>query len=334
MLGLLRKLSGGGDIGLVLSGGGAKGAYQAGVWKALCESGVAERVKAISGTSIGAINAAAFAAVRDPARIEEFWLKRVHGAVVSRPGGLFSEKTLKRWLNGALDGFASGRGFPFPGVLDRAGLERSLRDLLPDAWPPNGPAVYATTLESSGGPWPAGELRKRVFRVDAESDPVRRREILLASAAIPFGLDPVEMDGASFVDGGWDAMGGDNVPAEPILENHAGIRTLVVVHLNAVSLEDAPWRRPTRRPALLGGVRYIEIRPSEPLPSPFDEAAKSMEHFVTDGLAEKAAPFARFLRKAGGVLAFDRDSAARSIALGHADAIKALGRFPTCQAPT
>ena len=38
------------DFGLVLSGGGAKGAYQAGVWKALVEMGIDERVTAISGT--------------------------------------------------------------------------------------------------------------------------------------------------------------------------------------------------------------------------------------------------------------------------------------------
>ena len=323
MLGLTRSLFGGCDIGLVLSGGGAKGAYQAGVWKALYELGLADRIRAISGTSIGAINAAAFAAVRDPARIEDFWLERVRGTVSYKPGGLFSEKALKSWLGGVADGLANGRGFPFPGILDRTGLERALRDLLPDAWPADGPAVYATTLESEG-PWPAGNLRRRVFRINGEPSPLRRREILLASAAIPFGLDPVEMDGTSFVDGGWDTMGGDNVPAGPILENHPDIRTLIVVHLNAAAIEDTPWRRPTRRPALLGGVRYIELRPSEPLPGPFDEAAKSMEHFVTDGLAEKAAPLARLLRKAGGVFAFDSESAAHSIALGHADAIKAL----------
>lgn len=42
-------------IGLCLSGGGAKGAYQAGVVKALCESGI-DKFDVISGTSIGAIN--------------------------------------------------------------------------------------------------------------------------------------------------------------------------------------------------------------------------------------------------------------------------------------
>lgn len=34
-----------GAIGLVLSGGGAKGAFQAGVWMAMCELGLADRVR-------------------------------------------------------------------------------------------------------------------------------------------------------------------------------------------------------------------------------------------------------------------------------------------------
>lgn len=44
------------EYGLVLAGGGTKGAYEVGVWKALKELKI--NVKAISGTSIGAINAA------------------------------------------------------------------------------------------------------------------------------------------------------------------------------------------------------------------------------------------------------------------------------------
>lgn len=46
------------EYGLVLAGGGTKGAYQVGVWKALCELGI--KVKAITGASIGALNGALF----------------------------------------------------------------------------------------------------------------------------------------------------------------------------------------------------------------------------------------------------------------------------------
>ena len=42
--------------GLILAGGGAKGAYQIGAWKALIELGI--QIEAIAGTSIGAINGA------------------------------------------------------------------------------------------------------------------------------------------------------------------------------------------------------------------------------------------------------------------------------------
>ncbi len=42
--------------GLILAGGGAKGAYQIGAWKALMQLGI--KIEAIAGTSIGAINGA------------------------------------------------------------------------------------------------------------------------------------------------------------------------------------------------------------------------------------------------------------------------------------
>lgn len=48
-------------VGLVLSGGGGKGAYELGVWKALVEMKLDKYIEVISGTSIGAFNAALFA---------------------------------------------------------------------------------------------------------------------------------------------------------------------------------------------------------------------------------------------------------------------------------
>ena len=48
------------DFALVLAGGGAKGAYQIGVWKALIDLGIDKRVAIVSGTSVGALNGALF----------------------------------------------------------------------------------------------------------------------------------------------------------------------------------------------------------------------------------------------------------------------------------
>ena len=44
------------EYGVVLEGGGAKGAYQIGAWKAFREAGL--KIRGISGTSVGALNGA------------------------------------------------------------------------------------------------------------------------------------------------------------------------------------------------------------------------------------------------------------------------------------
>jgi len=62
------------SIGMVLSGGGARGVFQVGVYeKLLADPRFAEGPAAISGTSAGAINAALIAAGRSPKEMLEFW---------------------------------------------------------------------------------------------------------------------------------------------------------------------------------------------------------------------------------------------------------------------
>ena len=61
---------------LVLAGGGGKGAYQVGVWNALAEYGIAQRISAISGTSVGGLNAALFAS-SDIDKINKIWTDSV-----------------------------------------------------------------------------------------------------------------------------------------------------------------------------------------------------------------------------------------------------------------
>ena len=59
-------------IGLVLAGGGGKGAYQVGVLKVLQEQGLLEDVTAISGASIGAVNAMLYS-MNDMERMYQAW---------------------------------------------------------------------------------------------------------------------------------------------------------------------------------------------------------------------------------------------------------------------
>lgn len=59
-------------IGLCLSGGGAKGSYQAGVIKALCDRGI-NKFDSIAGTSIGAINGY-YLFTDNVENLEEMWI--------------------------------------------------------------------------------------------------------------------------------------------------------------------------------------------------------------------------------------------------------------------
>ena len=59
-------------VGLVFGGGGGKGAYQIGVWRALREACIDSKIDAIAGTSIGALNGALFC-MGDLAKAEKVW---------------------------------------------------------------------------------------------------------------------------------------------------------------------------------------------------------------------------------------------------------------------
>ena len=58
------------EYGLVLDGGGARGAYQIGAWKALREAGV--KIEAVAGTSVGALNGALIR-MGDDYKAEKIW---------------------------------------------------------------------------------------------------------------------------------------------------------------------------------------------------------------------------------------------------------------------
>ena len=59
-------------IGLVFAGGGGKGAYQIGVWRAVRELQLEQHIAVVAGTSVGALNAALFLK-GDLAFAEQLW---------------------------------------------------------------------------------------------------------------------------------------------------------------------------------------------------------------------------------------------------------------------
>ena len=95
---------------IALEGGGAKGGYEIGVWRALEEAGV--RYNAVSGTSVGALNGALMA-MRDLPRAEAAWNDMRLSKVVELDEE--QEENLSRAFGGEIE-------------LDAA------RELIPEAW--------------------------------------------------------------------------------------------------------------------------------------------------------------------------------------------------------
>ncbi len=86
-----------GKKALVLSGGGARGAYQAGVVKYLEE--IQWKPDIICGTSVGAINASAIGSGMDSKKLIELWLnldkkKIMRYSIWNTIKGLFSKSSI------------------------------------------------------------------------------------------------------------------------------------------------------------------------------------------------------------------------------------------------
>ncbi|HVQ09793.1 MAG TPA: patatin-like phospholipase family protein [Allosphingosinicella sp.] len=216
------------QVALVLQGGGALGAYQAGIVEGL----EARRIEIdwVAGISIGAVNAAIVAGnppERRVARLRGFW-EEMTAALPALPfagGGQWRE-----WMHMASAGFVAAQGVPgffaprlLPPALapaksqsalsfyDSAPLAATLDkfvdwDLLNDG--PVRLSVGAVEVES-------GNLHYFDTR-GARGDRIDARHIM-ASGALPPGLPPVEIDGAFWWDGGIVS----NTPLAYVLDNQS-----------------------------------------------------------------------------------------------------------------
>ena len=80
------------EYGLVLDGGGARGAYQIGAWKALREAGV--KIEAVAGTSVGALNGALIC-MGDLEKAEKIWREMTFSTVMD-----VDDEEMEGWFSG------------------------------------------------------------------------------------------------------------------------------------------------------------------------------------------------------------------------------------------
>lgn len=231
-----RSQSSGEERILVLQGGGALGAYQAGVYEALSEEGY--EPEWLAGISIGAINAALIAGNPPERRVErlrEFWRTVTSGPA---PQLLFPTGPLRAHVNATSAAFAALFGAP--------GLYTPR--LPPFAYQPGGDArqlgVYDTTplrrtlarlvdfdrLNNGAIRLSVGAVNVRTGNfayfdtLDQRIDPRH----IMASAALPPGFPPVEIDGEYYWDGGLVS----NAPVQYVLDRPSGGRRGLVFQVD------------------------------------------------------------------------------------------------------
>ena len=197
-------------VALVLQGGGALGAYQAGVYQALDTAGI--DVDHVAGISIGAVNAAIIAGNPPERRVERlraFWDK-VTAWLPAFP--IWETDDGREALHAWSAAFVATAGVP--GFFTPR--------LIPPAWAPPGSCEalsyydstpLAETLDALVD-WDRvndGPVRLSVGAVEVESGNFRYFDTALerlnarhvmASGALPPGLPPVEIDGKWWWDGG------------------------------------------------------------------------------------------------------------------------------------
>lgn len=254
-------------IGLVLAGGGARGAYEAGALAVLAPTLAARKQSPdiLVGTSIGALNGSFFAArAHEPLDVAaaaalDMW-RAMHWGKALRP--LTSPSELGRLLGTAAMLAHLPRADP-SGLLDTSPLRPTLdrlvsferiEDNIADGTL-TAAAVVATSYSTTrsvvfhhGGSAPARDVTRAIDYVST----VLKPEHVLASAAIPGAFPAVHVREPRAA-AGWYSDGGVrlNAPLKPALS--LGAERVVVIGLNSST---APARA-TRRPDMLDGVAQL-----------------------------------------------------------------------------
>ncbi|PHS31041.1 MAG: patatin [Alkaliphilus sp.] len=230
-------------IGLVLTGGGGKGAYHIGVWKALREFGVDKNIYAVSGTSIGALNAVLFIQ-GDYNKAEEIWLSLSQEKIMSHNLDKIAVKLAEIGLEKLAIWITE---LKHHGWFSRKGLLTIIDDDI------NLSCISRSDILSYVTCCETGSLRAKYFKLNGCSNE-RITKILLASSALPLLYAPVEIDGKKYIDGGIPVPNADNVPITPLYEE--GCRLIFVLHLSRSNLVDHNK---------FSESRIIEIVPQESL---------------------------------------------------------------------
>lgn len=229
------------NIALVFSGGGSRGSYQIGVWKALDEIGISGQIGAVYGTSVGAINGAAFVQ-GDISYALDIWQSLTYTSVFAdipakRPS-FFNRRQYMEWLRGSI----SNKG------LDVSPLKQLIRTSLDEG------SIRDSGINFGLVVFDLTQMKARYLKKEEIPDG-QLIEYVIASATFPI-FKPHRIENHLFLDGGV----ADNRPLG-FIKQSSGIEHVIVVD---VTMARHVW--PNKKVA--NDIQLTYIRPSRLLGSP------------------------------------------------------------------
>ncbi|MBE5960011.1 MAG: patatin-like phospholipase family protein [Lachnospiraceae bacterium] len=209
------------EYGVVLEGGGAKGAYQIGVWKAMMECGV--KIKGVSGVSVGALNGAMMC-MQDIELAEQVW-ENISYSQVMEVDDEQMDYLLKRNLK-ELDlkkVTKTGVKVLADKGLDVTPLRNLIEEVVDEEKIKNSPIEFVLGTFSLDG-----FKEKEIVAQEAEDGYLK--DYLLASAYFP-AFKNEKLHGRKYMDGGVI----NNVPIDMLLNR--GYEDILVIRIFGIGME-------------------------------------------------------------------------------------------------
>ena len=250
-------------FGLALGGGGTKGAYHMGVWKALSKMDI--KISAVCGTSIGSINGAVIAQ-GDAQKAYQLWKSITLEKVVEI-------SDIKNIGNNLFD--AKGFISVLSSIYKNNGLETEpLRQLLEGIIDEE--KLRASSVEFGLVTYSLESLEAvQLFREDIPKG--RIIEYIMASASLP-GLKTTVIDDKKYIDGGF----ADNIPANMLIER--GITDIITVDVGGVGIVKGVPET---------GINHIQIKCSENIIGHMDFDSESINKMMKLGYYDCLKAFGR-----------------------------------------
>lgn len=209
------------EYGIVLEGGGAKGSYQIGAWKALREAGV--RIRGISGSSVGSLNGALIC-MDDYDKAEYIWENISYSKVMDVEDDII-ENMMKFDLKALnfKDLILDAKRILRDKGFDITPLKKLIEETIDeDRIRASDRELFITTYSVSD---------KRLLTVDIKEAPEGEvGDMLMASAYFPAFRNEL-LNGKRYMDGG----GWNNVPTSILLEK--GYQDIIIIRIYGLGFD-------------------------------------------------------------------------------------------------